>query len=149
MTAPTNERRDWASAGASIAPGMPTTENPGYQVPLNPVDVEALIDDIRQRIARGVRFVSDAEEEATNKGAAYDRAYAHAFLAHDGPQTEKKVAAEVDPAVIKARDERDVADLAFRHARRGAESLRDQLSALQSISKSMIAMYGAERGVGS
>lgn len=120
----------------------------GYREPINPVQLETAVDRVRDHIARGVRHVSDAEARATTAAREFDRAYARAFLAHHGPQTEKRYAAELDPAVVAARDERDVADLAFRHARRQAEALRDELSAYQSITKSVLALYGSETGVG-
>lgn len=117
--------------------------------PINPVLLEAELQRVRTHIARGVRVVSDAEAAALTAAREHDRAYARAFLAHPGAQTEKRYAAEVDPTVVTARDARDVAELAYRHARRTAEALRDELSAFQSITKSVLALYGSEKGIGS
>lgn len=117
-----------------------------YVEPLNPVEIEQAIQRIRQRIARGVRVVSDAERAAKQATRDFDLAYAHAFLDHDGPQTEKKHAATVD--TIDQRDARDVAVLAYRHAERLAEGLQDELRAYQSLAKSVTGMYGSETGFG-
>lgn len=133
------------------APEEPVTapEEEAYDEPLNPVEVEAAINRLRLHISRGVRIVSDAEEKAKEATKIYDRAYASAFLAHEGPQTEKRYAAELAPEVIEARDARDIAVLAYRHANRTAEALQDELRAYQSINKSVIGVYGATSGFGS
>lgn len=119
-----------------------------YVEPLSPEQVEAAINQVRQNISRGVRIVSAAEREARAAAAAFDRAYAHAYLDHPGPAHEKRYAAEVDPGVVRARDARDVAQLAYRHAERVADALQAELRAYQSINKSVTSMYGAETGVG-
>lgn len=127
---------------------MSTPED--YQViePLNPVEVETAIDQLRRDIARGVPVVSQAEKHARQTKRAYERAYAKAYLNASGAQPERKEKAVSDPDVVAALDAYDVADLALRHAGRVAESLQDQLRALQSINRSVTSVYGAETGFG-
>lgn len=120
----------------------------GYQPLLGPEQVEAEINTVRQRIAKSVRPVAQAREKARTSRRAYQRAYAHAYLAADGPQQEKRYRAEIDPGVIARCDEADVDEEAFKYAVELADSLREDLSALQAVNKSMIAMFGATTGVG-
>lgn len=118
------------------------------QEPLTPPQVEAAISWCLHHLARGVLIVDEAHKEALATEAAYDRARAHAFLAHKGPQTEKRHAAEVDPDVVIARDDRDVAKLAYEHACRTFRRLEKELSGFQSLNKAMGAAYGATTGFG-
>jgi hypothetical protein len=73
--------------------------------------------------------------------AAYDLAFAHAFLAHQGAQTEKKYAAEI--ATAKLRQDRDVAYAASKRADRNARALESRLTGLQTIGKSVNSAYNA------
>lgn len=111
------------------------------EAPLNPVDIEQSIRETANDIARGVRVVSAAESEAREKVRAYDRAFASAYLAAEGPAHEKKYRAEL--ATEAERDAMDVAELAFRHAERTAKSLEAKLRAFQSVGASVRQMYGA------
>jgi hypothetical protein len=118
-----------------------------YAEPLNPVWVENAIRECATRISKGVRVVTGAEREYLAADRVYDRAYAQAFLEYEGPQTEKRYAAEV--ATADEREARDIAYLAFKHAQRTADAIGDELRSLQSINKSMVSVYGATTGVGS
>lgn len=120
----------------------------GTDAPLNPVEVEAGIRKIARMIHHGVKTVSDTEFDFRKKDAEHARVLARAYINHDGPAHEKKYAAEIHGDVIVARDLRDVAELAFRHADRRQRALIEQLGALRSIGASVRAMYGAETGVG-
>ncbi len=122
------------------------TEEADLLVPLNPEQIEAAMRLCNLRIARGVRVVTDAEKAYRDLDRAHDRAYAQAFLDWEGPQTEKRHAATL--ATDAEREARDVAHLAFQHVKRLAEALQDELRTLQSVNKSIIAMYGATRGFG-
>lgn len=108
---------------------------------LNPVDIERSIRETANDISRGVRVVSEAEREYREKVRAYDRAFASAYLAAEGPQYEKKYRAEL--ATGAERDAMDVAELAFKHAERTAKSLEAKLRAFQSVGASVRQMYGA------
>lgn len=117
------------------------TDDPDYDAPLNPVDVEAAIRRLAAESARAVRIVTKALEAYRAAERAYDRAFAGAYLGYAGPQTEKRYAAEL--ATGEAREARDVAEVAWRYAERTAASLERQLSAYQSINRSVAQMYGA------
>jgi hypothetical protein len=117
--------------------------------PMNPVQVEAAIQWCQHHLARGVGIVREFQKAWLEADAAYDRAYAMAFLRHLGPQTEKRQAAEIAPEVVEARDARDVAKLAYDHAQRTHRRLEKELSGFQSLNKAMGAAYGATTGFGS
>lgn len=113
--------------------------------PLNPVDVESTIRELSERIAKGVLFVSKAERKYVDADRAYAHAYAVAYLNHDGPQQEKRYAADL--ATISQREARDIAHTEFRYADRQAKALQDQLRAWQSVGASIRSMYAvAGRG---
>jgi hypothetical protein len=118
------------------------------QEPMTPPQVEAAISWCLHHLARGVLIVDEAHEKALETARVYDRMYAHAFLDYAGPQTEKRHAAEIDPDVIIARDDRDVAKLAYEHALRTYRRLEKELSGFQSLNKGMQAAYGATTGFG-
>lgn len=114
---------------------------------LNPVDIEQRMQEISRRIHAGVTVVTNAEAEFRKSDQRYDLAFAHAYMRHDGPAHEKKYAAEI--ATEKPRADRDVAELAFKHAERTAKALEAELRAWQSVGASIRAMYAGERGIGS
>ena len=68
----------------------------------------------------------------------YDLADASSYLAASGPAYEKKYRAEMDTA-----QQRPDAEVAFEHAKRQMRALEGRLTAFQTISKSIIAMFGA------
>lgn len=109
---------------------------------LNPVDVEASIRACANRIHQGVTVVTNAEAAFRAADRAFDVAFAHAYMGHKGPAHEKKYAATI--ATETERAERDVAEMAFKHADRTARALSEELRALQSIGASVRAMYGAQ-----
>lgn len=108
---------------------------------LNPVDVEAAIRETANEIAAHVRVVSDAERESRRTRVVYDRAFASAYLAAEGPAHEKRYRAEL--ATVEERDHMEIAELAYRHAERQARALEGKLRALQSVGASVRAMYGS------
>lgn len=109
---------------------------------LNPVDIEQAIRTCADRIHAGVKVVTERERLFREADRAYDQAYAHAYLAAEGPAHEKKYRAELDTAT--ERDARDVAEVAFRHAERTAKAVEAELRAWQSVGASVRAMYGAQ-----
>lgn len=106
---------------------------------LNPVEVEQSIRDISERIARGVKVVSDRYGAFLSAERDYDQAFARAYMAHEGAAHERKYAAELATAV--EREARDVADVAFRYADRTAKALENELRAMQSIGASIREQY--------
>lgn len=112
---------------------------------LNPVEVEARIREISNRIARSVQVCSDRYRDFMRADLEYDHAFAVAYMAHEGPAHEKKYGAEI--ATKDQREARDIADTAYRHADRLAKALESELRAMQSVGASVRAMYAvAGRG---
>ena len=112
---------------------------------LNPVVVEQHIRHVTDRIAKSAAVCDERYRAVLDTDRAYDLEYARSYLAHQGPQTEKRYAAEV--ATADERAARDVADAAYRYADRLAKALQAELMAYQSLNKSVLATYSAA-GVG-
>lgn len=112
---------------------------------LNPVDIENAIRDTSERISKSVKVCSERYEAYLTADREYDRAYALAYMHHDGPAHEKRYAAEL--ATLDQRAARDVADAAYRYADRLAKALDLELRAYQSIGASVRQMY-ATAGTG-
>lgn len=111
----------------------------------NPVSIEEKIRETVTRIAKSAsecnrRYVAKNETEE-----AFIKAYARAFLGHEGPQTEKRYAADL--ATEDERHAANVAEAAYRYADRLAKTLEAELMAYQSIAKSVGRMFNAA-GVG-
>ena len=112
---------------------------------LNPVDIEANIRTVSDRISRGVLVCDERYRAFLAADRAYDAAYARAYMGHGGPAHEKKYAAEL--ATQGEREARDTADAAYRYADRQAKALQDELRAWQSVGASVRSMYAvAGRG---
>lgn len=118
----------------------------GWEPILNPTDLEAAIQLTMHHIARGVNVVTGAETAFSEADRAYDRAFAQAYLAAEGPQYAKKYHAEL--ATENERDARDVAEVAYHHAQRVAKALESKLTGWQAVNKSMISMLSGPVGVG-
>lgn len=113
----------------------------------NPVAIEGAIRDCANRIAKGVSVCDARYAEFLTADREFDRAFARAYMEHDGPAHEKKYGAEL--ATQDERLRRDVADAAYRHADRLAKALSEELRAWQSVGASVRAMYAvAGRGEG-
>ncbi len=108
--------------------------------PLSPVDIENRIREIAGRISKGVRICSQAYAEYLLALRTYERAFAHAYLAHQGAAHERKYAAEL--ATGEERAARDQADVAYRYADRTAKALEAELRAMQSVNASVRTAYG-------
>lgn len=106
---------------------------------LNPVSVESAIRECANRIANSVRVCSNAYGAFLRADAAYDQAFARAYMNHHGPAHERKFAAEL--ATADERATRDTADAAYRYADRKAKALESELRALQSVGASVRSMY--------
>lgn len=123
------------------------SNDPQISKPLNPVEVEDIIFNISNRIAKGVSVVSKREDTYMTAKRAYDRAVAVAVLEAEGTVLEKK--AKVELAVVEERDAMDLAYSAWRFADRQARALSLQLDAVRSIGASIRNMYQvAGRGEG-
>jgi len=109
--------------------------------PLNPVEVERAIRDAANHVARAVRIVNGALERYRDASREYDLAYAQELLEAPGAVATKKFHAEVATTLL--RQERDAAEVAWHLADRLAAAASKNLTAYQSINKSVTTMYGA------
>lgn len=107
---------------------------------LNPVDIENGIRSCSDRIAASVLECSKRYGTFLDADRAFDQAFAHAYLKADGPQGEKRYAAEIATAV--ERETRDRADAAYKYADRLAKAIELELRAYQSLGASVRSMYG-------
>lgn len=112
---------------------------------LNPVQIEQEIRSTADRIYNGVKVCSERYAEFVEAEDTFDRAFAQAYMEHDGPAHEKKYAALL--ATTEQKDALNIADTAYRHADRKAKALDAVLRAWQSVGASVRSMYGtAGRG---
>lgn len=106
---------------------------------LTPVSIEEHIRGLSNRIAKSAHVCNERYGAFMDADRDYDKAFAQAYLGHDGPQAEKRYAAEV--ATTAEREARDVADAAYRYADRLSRALQSELMAYQSLNKSILAQY--------
>ena len=106
---------------------------------LTPVAIERNILDLSNRIAKSASVCNERYGAFLDADREYDRAYAQAFMEHEGAQGEKRYAAEL--ATTAEREARDVADAAHRYADRLSKALQSELLAYQSLNKSLLAQY--------
>ena len=106
---------------------------------LNPVMLEQSILKVSNRISMSAGECNTRYKAYLDADRAYDRAYAQAFMNHDGAQGEKKYAAEI--ATTDERAARDIADAAYKYADRLSKALQSELLAFQSLNKSVLAQY--------
>jgi hypothetical protein len=117
--------------------------------PINPVEIESLIRQTSNNISKGVRVVSDRLGTYREAERLYDLAFAKAYMRHAGAAHEKKFAAEI--ATETERKTRDDAEVAFKYAERQMKALESELSAWQTINKTISQMFSASghMGIGS
>lgn len=116
--------------------------------PLSPVAIEESIRECANRIGKGVAVCSNAYAAYLDADRIYDRAYAKAYMAHDGAAHEKRYAAEIETGEERAT--RDEKDASYKYADRTAKAVESELRALQSLGASVRQQYGvAGRGEGS
>lgn len=113
--------------------------------PLDPVSIETHIRELVNRIAKGIRVCSDRYTAFQEADREFDRTFATEYLAADGSIKDKEQTAKL--RAMDAREARDVAEAAHRHADRLAKALELELRAYQSIGASVRSMYAvAGRG---
>jgi hypothetical protein len=110
---------------------------------LNPVDAERKIQELSERIAKGVGVVTSAERDMRMKKRAFDLAYAHAYKRAEGSIKDREY--EADIKTMDKREEADNAEIAFKHAERTAKALEKELVAWQSVNSNLRVMFGAVR----
>lgn len=123
----------------AIKPVKPTVEN---TVDIhNPVALEQAIRRISNRVADGVSVCAQALDDWKTAERKYEAAYADAYKHYGGPAHEKKY-----HAVLQTQQEReamDHAEVIYKYTAALARFLEAELSAWQSMLKSVVAMYGA------
>lgn len=108
---------------------------------LNPVEVEQAIRQAVQTVSEGVEVVTVRLQEYREAERKFDVAYASAYMRATGPVAERKY--QADLATQAEREAMDVAEVAFKYADRRCRAAENTLSAYQTLSKSVTAMYGA------
>jgi len=109
--------------------------------PVNPVQVEKAIREIANEIAKGVRSVSESLAEFRRLEREYDRAFAQAYMRHSGAAHAKRYAAELATQI--EREARDTGEVVWKYAATQSRALELELSAYQSIARSVNGMFGA------
>jgi hypothetical protein len=112
---------------------------------LNPAECEAWIRRVSDRIARGVRIVTDAEKAMLAAKRDFDYAFANAFKNAQGSDNLRRQTAVVE--AMPWREKADNAVIAFKYAERTADGLAKELFAALNINKSVRSMYAAA-GIG-
>lgn len=116
------------------------TDAPPMQ-PLNPVEIEQAIRDAVTTVEQGIDACTVRLSKYKQADAAYDLAFAQAYMEYAGAAHAKKYAAEI--ATGAERQARDEAEVAWRYAERRMKSAELTLSAYQTLAKSITAAYGA------
>jgi hypothetical protein len=110
----------------------------------DPVKVEALIEDTKDRIAAAVLIVDEAEAAMKARRRDFDHEFSRAMVTAEGPEYLRK--AEATMVAMPEREAADDAEIAFHHAEREARSLDKELFAWQSILNSVRSMWNATGG---
>lgn len=105
----------------------------------NPVSVEKELLAIVNEIAKGVSVASTAYSAFLQAERDYKRAFAKAYMLHQGPAHEKKYAAEL--ATEQELVARDAADVAYRYAKDTNSALTNKLEAMRSVGVSVRKAY--------
>lgn len=108
---------------------------------LNPVEIEQAIRQAVQTVGEGVEIVTQRLAAYREAERVFDVAYASAYMRAAGPVAERKY--QADLATQAERETMDVAEVAFKYADRRCRAAENTLSAYQTLSKSVTAMYGA------
>ncbi len=112
------------------------------QFELHPEAIERHILAVTNYISRGVNIRADALAAYREAELAYDLAYATAYSNSQASNHDKrKFAATL--ATIKERRTKDVAEVAWKRAESLGKAFELELGGTQSISKSVLATYGA------
>jgi hypothetical protein len=108
---------------------------------LNPVQVEQAIVAAANEVTEGVAVVSQRLETYRAAERQFDAAWAACYMQAKGPVEERKQTCVL--ATIAEREALDIAEVSYKYADRRCKAAESRLSAFQSISKSVRAMYGS------
>lgn len=114
---------------------------------LNPVEMAEAIREIMTEKSRLAVALTKADAEYTAAKRDYEYARALAYQKAEGTVKDRDM--EVDRVTIEARTRCDDAGIAYRYANTRLRDKRDDLSAMQTLSKDVRQAYGAtswERG---
>lgn len=117
----------------------------GMSEVVTPDDVGRMINEISNRIAKGVPIFTERLEAHMRAEQAFEVAKSRAYVDADCPQLEKR-----HRAVLASQEEAEahiVAKVAYKHVEFRMKALTEELSAWQSLAKNVRAIYGAA-GVG-
>lgn len=106
----------------------------------NPVDIDQEIVQTRRYMHEGVDVISARKKAKDDTKAAYDKAFARAFIAAPCAQTEKRYHAEL--ATTEERTAMEVADRAYWYAKDRADVYASELMALQGQRNTARRLYG-------
>ena len=108
---------------------------------LNPVDIEEGIRSAVAEVAQGVVEYTRTLNDFKEAERVFDLAWARAYMSKPGPVEERK-----QHCVLTTEEEKlalDTAEVAFKYVDRRLRAAESKLSAYQTLSKSVMAMYGA------
>lgn len=108
---------------------------------VNPVEVEQGILNAVAEVAKGVEEWSRAHGAFLEAEHTFDLAWARAYERKAGPVEERK-----QRCVLETSEEKqalNIATVTFKYVDRRLRSAESRLSAYQTLSKSVMAMYGA------
>ena len=108
---------------------------------LNPVRMTEEIRQIMTEKSRLAVALTEADREVTEAKRVYEQAKARAYLRAEGSIKDKE--AQAEEATTVERERFDVAAVAFRYANTRLRDKRDDLSAMQTLSKDVRQAYGA------
>lgn len=112
---------------------------------LTPVEADRLIIRTVNEIARGIEQSRALQQAFLDTERIHDYEYALAFGRLTGPQGDKRYLAEV--STTKFRQDRDIAEVAWRHMERKLRSLQSELDALRTLGANLREAFrtGGER----
>jgi hypothetical protein len=108
---------------------------------LNPVEVEQAIRESVATVAQGVDVVTQRLAAYRDAQWRFDQKWAATYMMAEGPVEERK-----QQCVLSCADEQaklDVAEVAYKYAERKTRAAESALSAWQTLSRSVTAMYHA------
>lgn len=109
--------------------------------PVNPVQIENTIRTVSNEIARGVKVVSSRLAAFRKAQRDFDLAYALAVSKADGAVATRRYQADIE--TFDLRVARDDAEIVYKHAERAMSALEKELSAWQTINKTVSQMFSS------
>jgi hypothetical protein len=108
---------------------------------LNPVEVEQAIRSAVNEVSQGVVEYTRVLTAFRAAERRFDQAWASSYMRATGPVEERKQTSVLNCA--EEQEALDVAEIAFKYVDKRLRAAEATLSAYQTLSKSVMAMYGA------